>query len=225
MKLKRYWPWPKNLYVGKRKSKFGIGKTSKGWAIYRKRLKRIYPVHHYLQKIKDWLTQYPFNRYGIRDLKYWFIYRLSKKHKYHILDTGLKPGYYEFDEVIDKAISGKRFLEIFEMVYEQFQRNESEKAYDGSDIHTEIYKTEMAELKIAYDWFKTGRPAKEKENQELLDSLPQRPRGMDIMEWLGTDREQSKEIYDKSNQIDAEIHTTTTENLIRIVKYRGYLWT
>jgi len=33
----------------------------------------------------------------LRDIKYWFLYRLIKKHKYHLVDTGLKPNYYEID--------------------------------------------------------------------------------------------------------------------------------
>lgn len=31
------------------------------------------------------------------DTKYWFKYRLQKEHKYHLIDTGLEPGYYEID--------------------------------------------------------------------------------------------------------------------------------
>ena len=36
----------------------------------------------------------------LNDVKYWFKYRLQKEHKYNIINTGLKPGYYENDERI-----------------------------------------------------------------------------------------------------------------------------
>ena len=33
----------------------------------------------------------------INDIKYWFLYRFSNKHKYQLIDTGLKPNYHEID--------------------------------------------------------------------------------------------------------------------------------
>ena len=33
----------------------------------------------------------------LRDIKYWFLYRLHPAHKYQLIDTGLKPNYYEVD--------------------------------------------------------------------------------------------------------------------------------
>lgn len=33
----------------------------------------------------------------ISDIKYWFLYRFSNKHKYQLIDTGLKPNYHEID--------------------------------------------------------------------------------------------------------------------------------
>lgn len=33
----------------------------------------------------------------INDIKYWVLYRTKSAHKYHLIDTGLKPNYYEID--------------------------------------------------------------------------------------------------------------------------------
>jgi hypothetical protein len=33
----------------------------------------------------------------LNDVKYWFKYRLQKKHRYHLIDTGLSPKYYEIE--------------------------------------------------------------------------------------------------------------------------------
>lgn len=33
-------------------------------------------------------------------LKYWLMYRLIPKHKYHLVRTGLAPGYYDIDQIM-----------------------------------------------------------------------------------------------------------------------------
>lgn len=33
----------------------------------------------------------------INNVKYWFLYRFFNEHKYQLIDTGLKPGYYDVD--------------------------------------------------------------------------------------------------------------------------------
>jgi len=34
----------------------------------------------------------------LNDFRYWFKYRLQNKHKYHLVNTGLTPNYYEIDK-------------------------------------------------------------------------------------------------------------------------------
>lgn len=39
---------------------------------------------------------YPIKNF-FKDIKYWFMYRFHPKHKYHLVDTKLLPGYYDAD--------------------------------------------------------------------------------------------------------------------------------
>src|ERR1700733_10296632 len=36
----------------------------------------------------------------IKDSIWWLRYRLQKKHKYHLIDTKLEPGYYDTDSIL-----------------------------------------------------------------------------------------------------------------------------
>jgi len=48
-----------------------------------------------------------------RDSYWWFIHRFHPSHKYHLVDTGLKPGYHDPDIRIMHAIfsEAERFVE------------------------------------------------------------------------------------------------------------------
>src|SRR5688572_8764001 len=115
----------------------------------RKNIKRLFREPTWFEKFIDWLTPYPFNRYGWSDLKYWFIYRLVKKHQYHKAHTGLKPGYYELDLVLEKAIANERFFSTFEDMYKSFHELETNPPEPGFDYHPQAYKDAMHELKQA----------------------------------------------------------------------------
>lgn len=225
MKLKRLWPWPKSLYTGKKKHKWGIGKTGKGWAVYNKRLKRIYPAHCIKEKIKDFFTRYPFNRYGWTDFKYWFKYRFQKKHQYHRHNLGLKPGYYDLDTIYEHAIAHPRFFEVFDDIYENWYRQRNEKAYDGTPIYTRHFGDDMRELKKAADWMRKGKAEAEKKVEDLYSTISERPKTMGIMEWLTDRNPRDSKIYKKVAKLETEIYKKTTDALIVIVKNRGVLWT
>ena len=72
--------------------------TSKGWKLYREYIKVAHPIYYFLtEKLGWWLTTnigwpvkrvYEAIKYGIRHRTY---------DKYHIIDTGLKPDYYELE--------------------------------------------------------------------------------------------------------------------------------
>jgi hypothetical protein len=58
-------------------------------------------------KLSDLVTKVSFGWYDLKKKRpiswiiqadYWLKYRLYKEHKYNLVDTGLKPGYYEVDQ-------------------------------------------------------------------------------------------------------------------------------
>ena len=68
--------------------------TMEEWAdIEIKERKR--PVIYFLVRtVPRW---YRIKMRHLNDIKYWFLYRLVNKHKYHRVETGLKPNYYEVE--------------------------------------------------------------------------------------------------------------------------------
>lgn len=174
-----YWPWPPYLWrhYNKKANKLkGLARilasrprarSGKGWAIYRKRYAKVFKAAQLKENIIDWLTQYPFNRYGWTDFKYWFRYRLQKKYKYNILFSDLKPAYYEFYDILPATIGGPRFKELFEMVWKEFQEQKDELDYENKPIIRPEYHKIMNALKEAYDWFTVGKKALQKEIDDL----------------------------------------------------------
>lgn len=69
----------------------------------------------------------------LRDIKLWFKYRFQKEYKYHLIDTGLEPGYHEID---DRMLHGmfnllKEYCE-YEMPYHDWICVES-----SNELHAE----------------------------------------------------------------------------------------
>jgi len=55
------------------------------------------------KKFRYWVSQtmpsyFAVKKMQLDDIRYWFKYRLQKRHKYHLVDTKLKPSYYETDK-------------------------------------------------------------------------------------------------------------------------------
>lgn len=210
-----YWPWPPYLWrhYNKKAKKFkGIarilasrprGRTSKGWVLYRKRYSKVFKAAQLREDIVDWLTQYPFNKYGWNDFKYWFKYRLQKKHKYHILDTGLKPGYYEYYDVVTAAVAGPRFKYLFEKVWQEFQESKDELGYDEKPIIQKSYHKIMNQLKEAYDWFTTDKPALEKQIEnywnETAEEYPKKKTKTEVLSFF--ERKPSKKEIQRMKKI------------------------
>ena len=66
----------------------------KGWRLFNEEFKKNAPIRYYFNYKfrRDFI--YPINRkyHAVRD---WILYRTT--HRYHFLNTGLKPGYYEIE--------------------------------------------------------------------------------------------------------------------------------
>lgn len=71
------------------------------------------------------------------DIKWWFLWRFHPRHRYHIVRTGLKPGYHDTDKRIEAAV-----ITLFKACIEQ-------------DKIMEIVDTEDPENKHYWDSVKT----------------------------------------------------------------------
>lgn len=100
---------------------------------------KIYKAAYYLEQVTDFLTQYPFNRYGLTDFKWWFKYRLIKKHRYHKLELGLKPGFYELSEIFEKALLSKRVLGQIDELKDYIEKISIQAPQENIDNFKEAY--------------------------------------------------------------------------------------
>lgn len=113
----------------------------------------------------------------IRDMKYWFLYRYSKEHQYHLIDTKLKPSYYDIDHVmlhgvmalvcryIEEEYKGEDDFEKYvKDISENHDPNMDEEYYKNfNDINGRILQL--------YRWWKYERPTNLSDLDILNDKL------------------------------------------------------
>ena len=57
------------------------------------------------RRLPDWVPLWFIHVvFTIDDVSWWFIHRFNRHHHYHIIRTGLKPGYYDTDDLLEAAI-------------------------------------------------------------------------------------------------------------------------
>src|SRR5271165_1195164 len=120
--------------------------SSKGWRLFKEEFKERAPIRYYFC--------YDFKRkliipitWRYRNIKYWIRYRITDK--YHIVDTGLKPDYYEISD---------RMLHVnFNMLKEFVEVEQAWNSYIWTD---EYKKTSWCEqhMPFYYTFFPFRRP-------------------------------------------------------------------
>jgi len=173
-----------------------------------------------------------------QDVKFWIRYRTTEK--YHIVNTGLKPGYYDTDNILTAAMwallvdfvevecawmnirfesdKAKR-TEYYKHRTTLFQRkvrvSEMGLDYLNFQIESDSRKTKpYNEIIAAYNFYKSELPALETELKAAWE------------EDIDYDNPvQRKENYKRIDTLEAKIHKLSTKHLSNIVKHRSYLWT
>ncbi len=68
--------------------------TAEEWSAWHKKEKEKPVCDFCTNTVPRW---FGIKKRQLNDVKYWFLYRLHPHHKYHLIDTGLKPNYHEID--------------------------------------------------------------------------------------------------------------------------------
>jgi hypothetical protein len=72
-----------------------ISLTAEEWVEWEK-VEKSKPICNFcVNVVPQWCKKYITR--PLSNAQYWFLYRFVKKHKYHLIDTGLLPGYYDVD--------------------------------------------------------------------------------------------------------------------------------
>lgn len=106
-------------------------------------------------------------RQRLRDLKYWVLYRTTRRHAYHVVRTDLKPGYYDTDI---------RMLHAMMTLMVQFVEEELEGREDlveklelyRADGHSKWEVAYQTLLEI-YDWWKDPIRRRHRRKSTIVD--------------------------------------------------------
>ncbi len=170
--------------------------TMEEWKDIRERQQTEYPMWYFFHKtVPSW---YRHKCRQLKDFRNWFRYRLLPSRRYHVVKTGLPPGWYDTD------------TRIFHVCFQLFQffmeKDGGIRRMDGGcdPENGPEWEKVYSEIAILWDWWKYKRPARNVD--WYSDSL--------------TDEEVSlgfaqDDAWEKEDQ----------EMLKRLIEIRGGLWT
>lgn len=167
----------------------------------------------------------------IKNLIWEVKYRICKKHQYHIVRTQLKPGYYDIDEILLSASFTLlcRFVEKEHSGVNSIIENRNWYRAEGHEDHAKNYD----EVISLYNWWKYGRPADYKHEEELLSKAY----SGQIFERSDLDENGNRTVKiikptdevqryrDQLNELQKRIYDDENNNLIRLMNIRRSLWT
>lgn len=219
--------------------------TMEDWETWRKEYKTKNPIRY-------WLTEdlpihvIVFHRRFISDPIWWVKHRTI--HRYNILETGLVPGYYDYDTRIEKALF-KAVVDHFEKetgwAYPEFKKLPKDKRYDFivqkreefiAELKNDEYGQDQAvreqEQLDIYKWIKTDYSTWKDGWDEV--GIPEFRKKMEDLGLHDPDKMMLKvpEPYDSeylalikaSHEVDKKHQDEVDAMLIRIIKVRHSLW-
>lgn len=192
-----------------------LSATIEGWDEWEERARDEFPIAHFVvYKISRPIGRFVYRqKRRLNDFKYWFLYRLHPEHKYHLVNTGLKPNYHEYDTRLVEAIlyTTKTFVDDAKQVISWSGKERWHKAFDQ-----------------AYAWYTHDRPfllsiLKQKEDE--MHALKSPDNLGEFMKWLNTEEaapynELLKEIEEGEDMIRKE----NKKHCINVLKYNEYMW-
>jgi len=223
--------------------------TSEQWQAFDEGCKHVYPIRYWLNEKLIPNTWDPCMRFLIKiknQIRYRFIQR------FHIIDTKLKPAYYDTDYLI---INGMFSLLVdFIEVEKAWMQTISEDLYKkpswykwrpftrskklgleyldweinlknkSNELEINTSQSDSAEIqKELYLWWTEKRPAR-KDPYDLM-SGPEFIKGGDIDYMLKNNTPEIKKIYEEINKLEEEYYNEDSEMLIKLIKVRSSLWT
>lgn len=175
----------------------------------------------------------------------------EKKYDYHLVDTGLEPGYYDPDYRMLCACFALlcHYVEVEMGGVEKMDQFTSELRTQGEPLTDETLVADQAdnqsEAAKLYHWWKVDRPAREARVEELTQDLYGRPWGKKTAEsdhyWRDSDeiviakgqtvfgpleppRAGDREKHDELRQLQNREFGEDQDMLHRLIDIRGSLW-
>lgn len=176
-----------------------------------------------------------------RDAKYWVLYRLHPRHRYHIVKTDLGYGYHCQDtRILHAAMACLCEYVEAEGGEVAFQRwtdellDRTKNDPNAPDGFERDQGNRQAEVLAIYRWWKIERPADQKRSDELLHLLYG---GEDRISWKETENPRLSEMVfepfkgnevalnEEFRNLEKKIVDDEQKMLRRLVEVRQSLWT
>lgn len=179
----------------------------------------------------------------IRDVLLWVRYRIDPRHRYHMIDTRLSPGYYDIDTLMLNGMFSllRRYVEkehegvdALEKWGNELLGRDGEKDEFLREANERQGKKELEAVAL-YRWWMETYPAMLK-RQEELDAAYQADEKRPLLTWEDEEPGLSRMIRREDNESEAAIRVERDELEIRIAReeqemlhrlidIRGGLWT
>lgn len=178
--------------------------TSEGWDEWEKFNKFKHPIRYFIfETLPDFI--YFYIKSPIKDTYWWIIHRTFDK--YHIVNTGLKPGYYDVDTLM--------FHSCFSLLVRYVEEEKGLEVIDWS--WDEVHKNIEKEILSLYCWYKNREGREDRWN--ALNPRPFTKKTFDF------DNKEYSDWLKKYGEQDDLWEQEDTDNLIRLIKIKGFLWT
>jgi len=184
-------------------------------------------------------TYYFFRR--LHRARMWLTYRLVKRHRYHLVDTGLAPGYYDCDILMLHACMAllKRYVVDECGGLERLERWTNDLAQPGSEGHgprdaVDGQAAGQNEAATIYRWWTIEYPRDQERRDALVHMLYSRDRmkfvpsadhpGLHQIlfeEFKGDEAA----LYNEMRRLERKIEDDEQAMLHRLIEIRGGLWT
>lgn len=106
-----------------------------------------------------------------RDFIFWFLYRLHPEHRYHVVRTGLQPGYRETE---DRMLHSMFFLLMEHVDAEGLENIEATATDETEDCPDDWRRASCEKLELVC-WWKQVRPQRQQALREMRHKLHCKP--------------------------------------------------
>jgi hypothetical protein len=106
------------------------------------------------------------------EIPWWFRHRLDPRHRYHVIRTGMPPGWVDREELL-AVLMVKMLVDFFE----------GEKPFEWFDIEASHNRAEWYRLRGLYEYFRGRHPETIRDipHEELTEKLTEIVRLRDLM--------------------------------------------
>ena len=205
------WEYPKHWYSKLPKP---TALASGFWDKWEADMKDRYPIRYFIQEtLPEFFDINILTK--IKNIKWYILYRISPKHRYHVVRTGRKPGYCDPDiQMIHCA---------FELLKEFVNFNIEKQIvnWDADEWHKEAWN-EMMSLNT---WWVYERP----EREDKFDREHTWPK-IDRLGLFDKEKQDDpnvieyRRILNLYNDAKERWHQEDEDMFIRLIKIRRYLW-